>query len=302
VSISTGIDKDFTEIKLILPRALSELFGNLLVDNGCKGYVAEERGRDKVVLKGYLKGKLKAESLLDKVNKYAESLRKLDKNDLEVEVQLTEIKEEDWSRNWKKTFKPIQVTNRIIIKPSWIEKRFPQKLVIEIEPKMAFGTGEHSTTRLCLRALEKYLKTGDRVLDLGTGSGILAIAAAKLGASYVLALDIDQDAVSNARENIKRNKVQKIIDLKLGTLNSKISDDSFDLIVANLTKTQIVEFFDGMNRVLKKKGIFVLSGIQTEEKKETEKFLLTKKVLLKETLSEKEWVCFVGEKKLDEEF
>ena len=302
MSISTGIDKDFTEIKLILPRALSELFGNLLVDNGCKGYVAEERGRDKVVLKGYLKGKLKAESLLDKVNKYAESLRKLDKNDLEVEVQLTEIKEEDWSRNWKKTFKPIQVTNRIIIKPSWIEKRFPQKLVIEIEPKMAFGTGEHSTTRLCLRALEKYLKTGDRVLDLGTGSGILAIAAAKLGASYVLALDIDQDAVSNARENIKRNKVQKIIDLKLGTLNSKISDDSFDLIVANLTKTQIVKFFDGMNRVLKKKGIFVLSGIQTEEKKETEKFLLTKKVLLKETLSEKEWVCFVGEKKLDEEF
>jgi len=232
------------------------------------------------------------------VNKYAESLRKLDKNEIEVKVELTKIKEEDWSRNWKKTFKPIQVTNRIIIKPSWIKKRFPKKLVIEIEPKMAFGTGEHSTTRLCLGALEKSLKTGDRALDLGTGSGILAIAAAKLGASYVLALDIDPDAVSNARENFKRNRVQKIIDLKLGTLSCKISDDGFDLIVANLTKTQIVKFFEGMNRVLKKGGIFVLSGIQTEEKKETERFLLTKKVLLKEIVSEKGWVCFVGEKKV----
>ncbi len=250
------MNKSFIEIKLSLPKTFSELFGNLLVDNGCKGYVAEGSGRDKVILKGYLKGNLKAESLLNEVNKYAESLRKLDKNDLDVKIKLTEIKEEDWSRNWKKTFKPIQVTNRIIIKPSWIEKRFPQKLVIEMEPKMAFGTGEHSTTRLCLKAIEEYLKTGDRVLDLGTGSGILAIAAAKLGAFYVLALDIDPDTVSNARENIKKNKVQKKIDLRLGTLDDKISSGYFDLIAANLTKTQIVKLFDGMNRALNKRRNF----------------------------------------------
>ncbi|MDP3025179.1 MAG: 50S ribosomal protein L11 methyltransferase [candidate division Zixibacteria bacterium] len=296
------MNKSFVEIKLALPKTFSELFGNLLVDNGCKGYVTEERGRDKVVLKGYLKGKLKAESLLDKVNKYAESLRKLDKNDIEVKVELTEIKEEDWSKKWRRTFKPIRATDRIVVKPSWIKKGFPQKLVIEMEPKMAFGTGEHSTTRLCLRVLEKYIRAGVRVLDLGTGSGILAIAAAKLGASYVLALDIDQDAINNAQENIKRNKVQKTVDLKLGTLNNKISANYFDLIVANLTKTQIAKFFDGMNRVLKKEGIFILSGIQNEENKEMKKFLLTKKVLLKEIVSEKEWVCFVGEKKSDEEF
>lgn len=296
MSISTGIDKDFTEIKLILPQALSELFGNLLVDNGCKGYATEEKERDKIVLKGYLKGKPKAASLLDKVNKYAESLRKLDKKDIEVKVKLTEIKEEDWSRNWKKTFKPILIGENIVIKPGWIKKNFSHKIVIELMPRMAFGTGEHSTTRLCMKATEKYLKTGDRVLDLGTGSGILAIAAAKLGVSYVLALDIDPDAVSNARENIKRNRVQKIIELKLGTLGSKIPDDSFDLIVANLTRIQIVKFFDGMNRVLKKGGIFILSGIQTEEIKEMEEFFLSKKVLLKETLSESGWVCFVGEK------
>jgi len=291
------MNKTFVEIKLTLPNTFSELFGNLLLENGCKGYVMEESGKDKIVLKGYLKGKLKAASLLDKVNKYAESLRKLDKNDIEAEVGLTEIKEEDWSKDWRKSFKPIQVSRKIIIKPVWIKKSFPQRLVIEIEPKMAFGTGEHSTTRLCLRTLEKYQKTGDRVLDLGTGSGILAIAAAKLGASYVLALDIDPDAISNARKNIKKNKVQKIVDLNFGTLSSKISNNSFDLIVANLTRTQIVKFFEGMNRVIKKGGIFILSGIQTEEKKEMEKFLLTNKVSLKEIVSEKGWVCFVGEKR-----
>jgi ribosomal protein L11 methyltransferase len=194
---------------LTLPKAFSELFGNLLVENGCKGYVIEESGKDKIVLKGYLKGKLKIASLLDKVNKYAESLRKLDKNDIEAEVGLTEIKEEDWSKDCRKSFKPIQISRKIIIKPVWIKKSFPQRLVIEIEPKMAFGTGEHSTTRLCLRALEKYQKTGDRVLDLGTGSGILAIAAAKLGSSHVLALDIDPDAISNARENIKKTRFKK---------------------------------------------------------------------------------------------
>ena len=291
------MNKTFVEIKLTLPNTFSELFGNLLVENGCKGYVMEESGKDKIVLKGYLKGKLKIASLLYKVNKYAESLRKLDKNDIEAEVGLTEIKEEDWSKDWRKSFKPIQVSRKIIIKPVWIKKSFPQRLVIEIEPKMAFGTGEHSTTRLCLRTLEKYQKTGDRVLDLGTGSGILAIAAAKLGASYVLALDIDPDAISNARKNIKKNKVQKIVDLNFGTLSSKISNNSFDLIVANLTRTQIVKFFEGMNRVIKKGGIFILSGIQTEEKKEMEKFLLTNKVSLKEIVSEKGWVCFVGEKR-----
>lgn len=266
------------------------------MDNGCKGCVTEEKGKDRVVLKGYLKGKSKAESLFGKVNRYADSLRKFDRPDLDVSVDITEIKEEDWSKSWRKTFKPIKVSDRIIVRPSWIKKSFPGKLVIEIEPKMAFGTGEHSTTRLCLKALEKSLKNGDRVLDLGTGSGILAIAAAKLGASYVLALDVDTDAISNARENIKRNRVQKTIDLKLGTLSSKISDNSFDLITANLTRTQIMKFFDGMNRVLKKGGIYILSGIQAEEKKEMENFLLTKKILFKEITSEKGWVCFVREK------
>lgn len=291
------MNQSFIEIKLAVPKTFSELFGNLLVENGANGYAIEEEKEGRTTLKGYLRKQIKPKALVERINCYVESLEKLHKKRLEVRVRFRKIKEEDWSRNWKRTFKPIQVTDRVIVKPAWVRKRFPGKLVIDILSKMAFGTGEHATTRLCLKALEKYLETGDRVLDLGTGSGILAIAAAKLGASYVLALDIDPDAISNARENLKRNKVQKAVDVKLGTLSAEISDDNFDLITANLTRTQIMKFFDGMNRILKKRGLFILSGIQALEKKEVQKFLLTKKVSLKEIMSEKDWVCFAGEKR-----
>lgn len=248
------MNQSFIEIKLAVPKTFSELFGNLLVENGANGYAIEEEKEGRTTLKGYLRKQIKPKALVERINCYVESLEKLHKKRLEVRVRFRKIKEEDWSRNWKRTFKPIQVTDRVIVKPAWVRKRFPGKLVIDILSKMAFGTGEHATTRLCLKALEKYLETGDRVLDLGTGSGILAIAAAKLGASYVLALDIDPDAISNARENLKRNKVQKAVDVKLGTLSAEISDDNFDLITANLTRTQIMKFFDGMNRILKKEG------------------------------------------------
>ncbi len=264
------MDRYFTQIKLTLSQSLSELLGNFMVENGCRGYIIEEDKKDRVILKGYLRERKKAKVLVEKIYKYVKSLEKLYKNKLEIGVEFKRIKEEDWSTWWRKSFKPIEVTDKIVIKPSLINQRFPQKIVIELEPKMAFGTGEHSTTRLCLRAFERYIKPVDKVLDLGTGSGILAIVSAKLGASHTLALDIDEEAISNAKENLIKNKVQKMVDLRLGTIDDKVPVDYFNLIVANLTKTQIIELFDSMNRVLKKEGILILSGIQREEKEEME--------------------------------
>ena len=247
-------------------------------------------------MKGYLRERKKAKVLIEKIYRYAEALIGFHKGNLEIRVELKRIKEEDWSKGWKETFKPIEVTDKIVIKPSWINQRFPRKIVIELEPKMAFGTGEHSTTKMCLKALEKYIKPEDKVLDLGTGSGILAIASAKIGASYALALDIDPEAINNAKENIIKNKVQKVVDLRLGTLEDSIPVDYFNLILANLTKTQIIEFSDSMNRVLKKEGILILSGIQIEEKGEMEEYFCSKDILLKETLSDKEWIGYVIQK------
>jgi len=290
------MDRYFTQIKLTLSQALSELLGNFMVENGCRGYSIEEDKKDRVILRGYLRERKKATILVEKIYKYVKSLEKLYKNKLEIGVELKRIKEEDWSTWWRKSFKPIEVTDKIVIKPSWINKRFPQKIVIELEPKMAFGTGEHSTTKLCPRALERYVKPEDKVLDLGTGSGILSIVSAKLGASYTLALDIDEEAINNAKENIIKNKLQKMVDLRLGTIDDKVPVDYFNLIVANLTKTQIIELFDSMSRVLKKEGILILSGIQMEEKGKIEEYFCSKNILLKETLSDKEWVGYVIQK------
>jgi len=290
------MDRYFTQIKLTLSQALSELLGNFMVENGCRGYSIEEDKKDRVILRGYLRERKKATILVEKIYKYVKSLEKLYKNKLEIGVELKRIKEEDWSTWWRKSFKPIEVTDKIVIKPSWINKRFPQKIVIELEPKMAFGTGEHSTTKLCLRALERYVKPEDKVLDLGTGSGILSIVSAKLGASYTLALDIDEEAINNAKENIIKNKLQKMVDLRLGTIDNKVPVGYFNLIVANLTKTQIIELFDSMSRVLKKEGILILSGIQMEEKGKIEEYFCSKNILLKETLSDKEWVGYVIQK------
>lgn len=290
------MDKYFTQIKLTLSQSLSELLGNFMVENGCRGYSIEEDKKDRVILRGYLRERKKATILVEKIYKYVKSLEKLYKNKLEIGVELKRIKEEDWSTWWRKSFKPIEVTDKIVIKPSWINKRFPQKIVIELEPKMAFGTGEHSTTKMCLKALERHIKPEDKALDLGTGSGILSIVSAKLGASYTLALDIDEEAINNAKENIIKNKVQKVVDLRLGTIDDKVPVDYFNLILANLTKTQIIELFDSMNRVLKKEGILILSGIQMEEKGEMEEYFCSKNILLKETLSDKEWVGYVIQK------
>jgi ribosomal protein L11 methyltransferase len=290
------MDNYFTQIKLTISQSLSELLGNFMVENGCRGYIVEEDKNGRAVLKGYLREREKAKLLVEKIYNYAGSLSGFHTENLEIKVELKKIKGEDWSAGWKKTFKPIEVTHKIGVKPGWIKKGFPHKIVIELEPKMAFGTGEHSTTQMCLRSLERYIKPDFRVLDLGTGSGILAIASAKLGASYTLALDIDPEAIGNAKENITKNKVQKIVDLRLGTLNNNVASNYFDIAAANLTMTQIIEVFDNVNRVLKRKGICILSGIQIEEKEEMEKYLRQKRYFLKETFSEKGWICLVTQK------
>lgn len=286
----------FIELKLVLPRPFLDLFGNFLVENGCKGYIIEDNIKGKVILKGYLKEKSRANALVEKINKYTDSLDEINKSHIEIELELNRIKEENWSKKWRESFKPIQVADKIVIKPSWIKKEFPKKIVIEIEPKMAFGTGEHSTSRLCLKALDRYVSPGDKIIDLGTGSGILAIASAKLGASRVLALDIDSDAIANAKENITKNKVRRIVDLRRGTLDEKIPGNYFDIVVANLTRAEIIKLFDKMSSALTENGLLILSGIQNKEKKKMEEFLLRESLLIKEDLSEEGWVCFIAQK------
>ncbi len=186
-----------------------------------------------------------------------------------IRIRKRFIEPHDWLDVWKQYFKPFEIGKKFVVKPSW-ESGHPfrrDKIVIELDPGMAFGTGLHPTTRLCLIRLEKHIKPGMSVLDLGTGSGILAIAAAKLGAESVLALDTDPVAVKAAKINVKVNHVENVVAVEKGTVETKESKNlghSFDLVVANITADVISGLADDLKLALSPSGTLIAGGINEE--------------------------------------
>ena len=175
-----------------------------------------------------------------------------------------------WRDKWKEYFKPTKLSNTIVVKPTWCEYEPSEgDNVIEIDPGMAFGTGTHETTMLCIRMIEKYMQDGFKVLDVGSGSGILSIAAAKLGASDVLGIDIDEDAVRVSNENYELNKVSDKAKAIIGDLTVGV-DYKADIVVANLLADIVMRLSKDVTRHLGKKGIFITSGILTEKSEAVE--------------------------------
>ena len=179
-----------------------------------------------------------------------------------------EVDDTDWKDNWKEYFKPAHITDRLVVKPLWetyVSK--PGELVIEIDPGMAFGTGTHATTAGCMKLMEKYLKAGDKVLDVGCGSGILAIAAGLLGAGEVLGVEIDPVAVPIARENVEINGLSQLVKVEEGDLTKGLNYTA-DLVVANLMADLIIILSPDIPRHLKPDGYYIVSGIILEKKDE----------------------------------
>lgn len=199
----------------------------------------------------------------------------------------------EWKDNWKKNFKPFQFTNKIVIKPSW-EDYSPKigDIVVELDPGMAFGTGTHETTRMCAMLGEKYLNEGDRVLDLGCGTAILAISAAKLGASSALAVDIDDAAVKAARENVENNSETLKINVCHGELKD-IKKEAYDLIFINIIADVIISLADEIKPYTAGNTRILLSGIIKSRQQEVMKKYLDLGFKLIEELSMGEWVAMV---------
>lgn len=178
-----------------------------------------------------------------------------------LELEMKGVDEEDWSNAWKKYYHPVQVGEHLVVCPSWeAYDRQPDDVVLTLNPGMAFGTGTHDTTRLCMELLEKYITPQDTVLDVGCGSGILAITAALLGANKIIGCDIDEVAVKVAGENAALNGVQDRIAFHQGDLTSQV-EGSFQIICANIVADVIIRLSEDAGRYLAKDGIFITSGI-----------------------------------------
>ncbi|HTK81577.1 MAG TPA: 50S ribosomal protein L11 methyltransferase [Bacteroidota bacterium] len=274
--------KSYLEVSVSSTEAQRELLIPTMIEIGCKGFqetdadllcyfeLTDERNREE------LRTALK--SLVTKLSANAD-------------VRFREFAEENWNEKWEQSLQPIEIGSRIVVKPSWCQyDNVAKRLMIEIDPKMSFGTGYHETTRLVLGLLEKTITNGMKVLDVGTGTGILAIAAVKLGAATATGTDIDEWSIENGLENVQRNNVDnkvQILDIPL----EKLSSASFDIICANLTLNTNLEFLNDFARLLAPGGQVFLSGLLLSDEHLMNEGLTKSRFVIHERVVENEWIA-----------
>ncbi|MDK7751903.1 MULTISPECIES: 50S ribosomal protein L11 methyltransferase [Staphylococcus] len=226
------------------------------------------------------------------------SIESLDANIFEYQQQT--IQEHDWENEWKNYFHPFRASEKFTIVPSWetYQKEDEAEMCIELDPGMAFGTGDHPTTSMCLKAIEHFVKPDDSVIDVGTGSGILSIASYLLGVERIKAIDVDEMAIKVAKENFEKNNCVKAIEAVPGNLLTE-ETEKFDVVIANILAHIIEEMIEDAYNTLNKDGYFITSGIITEKH---ETILAQMKRVGFKIISinhENGWVCIVGQKVSD---
>jgi len=252
----------WTRLEVTVADASAEAVANFLLELGSPGLQIEE-GRNETALTGYLPGRV--ENVPAKIDGYLRHLRQMSIPVGSGTIAVDYLRPTDWLALWRDRLRPVRVGRRLLIRPSWLTvPGEDDRVTIVIDPQMAFGTGHHATTQFCLRALEDFLRTGDRVLDVGTGSGILSIAAAKLGAGRAEGLDIDAQAVATARENVRINDVKGRVRVSGRDIGS-IPERSYHLAVANIDGRTLMALLPRLVRIVKRGGHLILAGFLSEE-------------------------------------
>ncbi|HET7580869.1 MAG TPA: 50S ribosomal protein L11 methyltransferase [Bacillales bacterium] len=306
----------WSELSILSTREAVEPISNILHEAGASGVVIEdpedlERSWDTSYGETYelspddypdegvrIKAYLPVNSFLgETVDEIKEAINNLMLYDIDLgrnQVMISEVNEEEWATAWKKYYKPVKITNNITIIPTWEEyEASPDEIIVELDPGMAFGTGTHPTTKMCIQALEKVMFSGDSVIDVGTGSGVLSIVAAKLGASKVTGYDLDDVAVKSAKLNVKLNKVQDIVTVKPNNLLDSV-EETVDIITANLLAEIILRFPADAAKVTKPGGYLIASGIIKAKSKQVQDSLIQHGFSIKQVLEMEDWVALIA--------
>lgn len=218
-----------------------------------------------------------------------------------LEININNMREEDWANNWKQYFHPLEVGDKILIKPEWEElEKETDRVVFNINPGMSFGTGSHNTTQLCIESLENYINPNVKVLDLGCGSGILSIISLLLGAESAFAVDIDPNAVDVAYENAERNNIDlSKYTVKAGDiitneeLQKEISCNQYDVVVANIVADVIIAIAPKAREYMKEGGVFITSGIIEDRADDVKSALLKCGFIIDKIVQRKDWVSII---------
>lgn len=315
------MSKIWTEITIKTTTEAVEAITNILFENGAEGamiddpkdfnfektheydwdYVEEDileenRKDDSVKIKTYVDEKI---NIMEFISIIQEKINLLPNYGLDIgegKVYSESVDEQDWANNWKKYYKPTRIGEKIIIKPEWEDySANSDDILIEMNPGMAFGTGNHETTSMCVVNLEKFVKDDSTVFDIGCGSGILGITAAKLGAKKVIGIDIDKIAVDVAKENIEKNNVSSIMSAVEGNLADDIDKNiKADVLVANIMADIVILLSKDVKNFLAKGGIFISSGIILDKIDEVSKALEANGFEVIEVQKKGEWACILA--------
>ena len=309
----------WTELSVLTTTEAVEAVSNIFHDAGASGVVIEEsselsKNRENqygeiyelnpddypaqgVIVKAYLPASSFLAETIEEIKLAIANLKNFDINVGENILTTCEVHEEDWATAWKQYYHPIKVSERFTIVPTWedYQPKNSDEIIIELDPGMAFGTGTHPTTVMCLQALEKTVKAGDVVIDVGTGSGVLSIASALLGANKVHALDLDPVAVKSAQENVQLNHVEKIVEVEQGNLLEKVQTEA-DVVVANILAEVIMTFTDDAYTIIKPGGFFITSGIISAKKEVVKSALEKSGFIIEEVLMLEDWVSIIAKK------
>ena len=294
----------YFELKISINPEMEEIVSDICFSNfECEGVVLAEEDWKDLEITATTRGTLKVfltelvSNPIEVLQTERELLKSRGFSDEELgswEIELDEKENQDWSKKWKEKWTVTHVTEKIAVVPSWLEYQPKEnEITITLDPGCAFGTGTHQTTQLCMKAIEKYLKKGDSMADIGTGSGILAICAKKFGASTAYGCDNDETVIDVCIENAEINGIK---DIKFELKTADLLTEKYDFVCANILHNVLAEIMGDLKNIMKSQAKMVLSGILDEKKPVVLEAIDKHGLKIVETIHQDQWVAFVVER------